>query len=64
MSPSGDVLQLSLPLRGALLLPGERFDAEGSSGWHRAHVHAQGEAPPAVPFKVKHRLISRTGPHE
>ena len=39
----GDVLQLSLPVRGAFLFPGKRFDDERSSGRHRSHVHPEGE---------------------
>lgn len=41
--PLGDVLQLPLPLRGALLLPGTRPDAEGSRGWDRSHVYPKGQ---------------------
>lgn len=40
---SGDVLQLSFPLRGAVLFPGQGFNAEGISGWNHSHVHSQGE---------------------
>ena len=36
----GDVLQLPVSLRGALLLPGARADAEGLRGRHRPHVHS------------------------
>lgn len=40
---TGDVLQLSFPLCGAVLFPGQRFNAEGVGGWHRSHVHSQSE---------------------
>lgn len=40
---TGDVLQLSFPLCGAVLFPGQGFNAEGVSGWYRPHVHSQGE---------------------
>lgn len=43
LSLLGDVLQLSLPIRGAFLFPGKRFAAKRSSGWHRSHVHPEGE---------------------
>lgn len=43
-SLSGDVLQLPIPLRGALLLPGARSAAERGRRRHRAHVHPQGES--------------------
>ena len=40
---TGDVLQLSFPLCGAVLFPGQGFNAEGISGRYRSHVHPQGE---------------------
>ncbi len=40
---TGDVLQLSFPLCGAVLFPCQGFNAEGISGWYRSHVHSQGE---------------------
>lgn len=43
LSVLGDVLQLSLPVRGAFLLPGASLADEGSSGRHRSHVHPKGE---------------------
>lgn len=43
VSFTGDVLQLSLSLRGAVLLPGQGFDAEGVGGRHRSHVHSKGD---------------------
>lgn len=42
--PAGDVLQLSVSLRGAPLFPGQGFDAEGVGGRNRTHVHSQGDA--------------------
>lgn len=41
--PAGDVLQFSVSLRGALLFPGQGFDAEGVGGRDRSHVHSQGD---------------------
>lgn len=43
LSVLGDVLQLSLSVRGAFLLPGASLADEGSSGRHRSHVHPKGE---------------------
>lgn len=40
----GDVLQLTVPLRGADLLPGTLATPGGLHGWDSTHVHAQGTA--------------------
>lgn len=53
----GDVLQLPLPVCGAVLFPGPRLDAEGSSGRHRSHVHPQGERKPASIFSEKQENV-------
>lgn len=41
----GDVFQLTLPLRGAGLLPGAGTSAARGGGWDHAHVHTQGKNP-------------------
>ena len=51
---TGDVLQLSVPLPGAVLFPDQRFNAEGISGWHRSHVHSQGETFFLTVFLISH----------
>lgn len=46
-APPGDVLQLSLPLRGSGLFPGPWVAASRGCGWYPAHVHSQGKRPSA-----------------
>lgn len=46
-APPGDVLQLSIPLRGSGLFPGPWVAASRGCGWYPAHVHSQGKRPSA-----------------